>query len=167
MPRRPPIRSVVIMNTVTTGTRSSSLRVSDADRDRAIAELSEHFQAGRLTVDELEDRTGRALQARTAGELAELFADLPGRPATATGPAPASAPAPAGPFRAARVPAVPIVLVAVIVLGGFLSGHPALMVLVPVLVFLAIRRLAGGRGDGRAAMLAPGERPRGRSGPGS
>jgi hypothetical protein len=153
------------MNTAPTGTPSSRLRVSDADRDRAVAELSEHFQAGRLTVDELEDRTGRALQARTGGELAELFADLPGRPATATGPAPA--PAHAGSIRPAWVPAVPIVLVAVIVLGGFLSGHPGLTVLVPVLAFLVIRRLAGGRGDGRTAMLAPGERSRGRSGPGS
>ena len=41
----------------------SGLRVSDADRDRAIAELSEHFQAGRLTTDEFEDRTGRARPA--------------------------------------------------------------------------------------------------------
>jgi len=131
------------MNTATTGNPSSSLRVSDADRDRAIAELSEHFQAGRLTTDELEDRTGRALQARTAGELTELFTDLPRRPANATGSAPP--PAPAGAFRPARVPAVPIAIVAVIVLGGFLSGHPALIALVPVLVFLTIRRLARGR----------------------
>jgi hypothetical protein len=145
MPRRLLIRSVVIMNTATTGNPTSSLRVSDADRDRAIAELSEHFQAGRLTVDELEDRTGRALQARTAEELAGLFTDLPRRPAAVAGTAPDPAPVHAGSFRPARVPAVPIALVAVIVLGGFLSGHPALIVLVPVLVFLIIRRLAGGR----------------------
>jgi Domain of unknown function (DUF1707) len=139
------------MNTAATGNPASSLRVSDADRDRAIAELSEHFQAGRLTVDELEDRTGRALQARTAGDLAGLFADLPRRPAAVTGSAPPAAPAgsfppaPAGSFRPARVPAVPIALVAVIVLGGFLSGHPVLIALVPVLVFLTIRRLARDR----------------------
>jgi hypothetical protein len=131
------------MNTVTTGHPASSLRVSDADRDQAIAELSEHFQAGRLTADEREDRTGRALQARTAGELTELFTDLPRRPTAVTGPAPA--PAYAGAFRPARVPAVPIAIVAVIVLGGFLSGHPVLIALVPVLVFLTIRRLARGR----------------------
>ena len=53
MPRRPLIRSVLIMNTVTMDYPSSGLRVSDADRDRAIAELSEHFQAGRLTTEEL------------------------------------------------------------------------------------------------------------------
>jgi len=65
------------------------LRVSDADRDRALAELSEHFQAGRLTTAELEDRTGRALSARTGNDLGVLLADLP--PARATPPAAAPA----------------------------------------------------------------------------
>ena len=143
MPRRPPIRIVQIMNTATRDYPSGGLRVSDADRDRVIAELSEHFQAGRLTVEELEDRTGRALQARTAGELAGLFTDLPRRPAAVTGTAPA--PARPGSFRATRMPA-PIAIIAVVVLASILSGHPALIALVPVLVFLAIRRLAGGRG---------------------
>ena len=100
MPRRPLIRNVRIMSTATKEYPSGSLRVSDADRDRAIAELSEHFQAGRLTTEELEDRTGRALQARTAGELAELFTDLPRRQAAVTGTAPT-------PARAGSFPACP------------------------------------------------------------
>ena len=58
---------------------SGGIRVSDADRDQAIAELSEHFQAGRLTQEEFEERSGRALQARTGDDLAALFTDLPGR----------------------------------------------------------------------------------------
>lgn len=144
MPRRPPARNVQVMSTATRDHPSGSLRVSDADRDRAIAELSEHFQAGRLTVEELEDRTGRALQARTTGELAELFTDLPGRQAAVTGTGPT--PAYAGSFRPARVPAVPIAIIAVVVLGSILSGHPGLIALVPVLVVLIVRRLAGGRG---------------------
>ena len=81
MPSRPPVRSVQDMSTATKGHLSGSLRVSDADRDRAIAELSEHYQAGRLTTEELEDRTGRALQARTTADLAALFTDLPRRQA--------------------------------------------------------------------------------------
>ena len=144
MPRRPLICSVPLMSTATKDYPSGGLRVSDADRDRAIAELSEHFQAGRLTVEELEDRTGRALQARTAGELAELFTDLPGRQAAVTGTGPT--PAHAGSFRPARVPTVPIAIIAVVVLGSILSGHPGLIALVPVLVVLIVRRLAGGRG---------------------
>ncbi len=41
MPPRPPVGSVQFMSTATKDP-SGSLRVSDADRDRAIAELSEH-----------------------------------------------------------------------------------------------------------------------------
>lgn len=54
-----------------------AIRVSDAERDQAIAELSEHFQSGRLTQEEFEDRSGRALKARTGNDLGELFTDLP------------------------------------------------------------------------------------------
>ena len=61
---RPPVRSVQDMSTATKDYPSGSMRVSDADRDQAIAELSEHYQAGRLTTEEFEDRSGRALQAR-------------------------------------------------------------------------------------------------------
>ena len=65
------------------------MRASDADRDAVVSDLSEHFQAGRLTAAELDERTGRALTARTWGELTELAADLPAlRPA-----APAATPA--------------------------------------------------------------------------
>ena len=53
------------------------LRVSDADRDRALAELSEHYQSGRLTLEEFEERSGQALKSKTARELTGLFTDLP------------------------------------------------------------------------------------------
>jgi hypothetical protein len=128
------------MDSVTKDHPASSLRLSDADRDRAVAELSEHFQAGRIAADELDDRVGRALQARTAADLAPLFADLPGKRPAATGPG--THPGSPAPFRSAPVPAVPIAIIVVIALGGFLSGHPALIVLVPVLVLLIVRRLA-------------------------
>ena len=62
--------------------RPAATRASDADRDALVSDLSEHFQAGRLTAAELDERTGRALTARTWGELGELAADLPAlRPA--------------------------------------------------------------------------------------
>jgi len=56
---------------------SGDLRVSDADRDRAVHELSEAFKAGRLTADEFSERSGEALGARTGSELTGLLADLP------------------------------------------------------------------------------------------
>jgi hypothetical protein len=71
------------MNATTGNIRTAAMRASDADRDAALADLSEHFQAGRLTAEELDERTGQALTARTWGELTELLADLPAtRPAT-------------------------------------------------------------------------------------
>jgi hypothetical protein len=68
---------------------SGDLRVSDADRDRALSELSEAFQAGRITADELDQRSEHALRARTGNELTALLGDLPvsNVPATPT-PAP-------------------------------------------------------------------------------
>jgi hypothetical protein len=51
--------------------------VSDADRDAALSELGEHFQAGRLTAAELDERAGRAISARTGKDLADLMTDLP------------------------------------------------------------------------------------------
>jgi hypothetical protein len=58
------------------------VRVSDAERERAVADLREHFAAGRLTDDELSERVSAAYAARTAGELATVRADLPALPAT-------------------------------------------------------------------------------------
>jgi hypothetical protein len=58
------------------------LRASDEQRDRAAAEIREHFAAGRLTDEELSDRVQAAYAARTQGELNALLADLPKLPAT-------------------------------------------------------------------------------------
>lgn len=53
------------------------LRVSDADRDRALSELGEAFRVGRITVNEFDQRSRQALRARTGKELTVLLADLP------------------------------------------------------------------------------------------
>jgi len=60
-----------------------SLRVSDADRDAVLRTLGDNAAVGRLTLDELEDRSGRALTAKTRGELATLTSDLPAQGVTA------------------------------------------------------------------------------------
>ena len=60
--------------------RDPALRASDEDRESAVTELRDHGAAGRLDVDELEQRVGAAYAARTHGELAELLGDLPARP---------------------------------------------------------------------------------------
>ena len=134
------------MSTATKGYPSGSMRVSDADRDRAIAELSEHYQAGRITTEEFEDRSGRALQARTTADLADLFTDLPRRQASTTG-ATATSTAPASPANswAGRVPVAPVSILAVIAVLALLSGHLFHIAWVPVVAIIAVRLLAGGR----------------------
>ena len=122
---------------------SGGIRVSDADRDQGIAELSEHFQAGRLTQEEFEERSGRALQARTGDDLAALFTDLPGRN---MGPVPAAG----GPVfgaggsgdlnRMSHLPMARLIILgvlAVIVVGnvlGGIAGHVHFGWLIPVVV---------------------------------
>jgi hypothetical protein len=51
---------------------------SDSDRDAAVKVLADAFSVGRLSSAELEQRTGRALAARTHGELDDLLAGLGG-----------------------------------------------------------------------------------------
>ena len=59
------------------GTHSDQhVRVSDAEREAVRGRLAEHFAAGRLDQAEFEDRAGRAMRARTRGDLRGLFADL-------------------------------------------------------------------------------------------
>jgi hypothetical protein len=122
---------------------SGGIRVSDADRDQAIAELSEHFQAGRLTQEEFEERSGRALQARTGDDLAALFTDLPGR-STVPGP-PAGGPVfgagGAGDLNhMSHLPMARLIVLSVLaviivgnVLGG-IAGHIGFGWLIPVVV---------------------------------
>ena len=122
---------------------SGTLRVSDADRDRAIAELSEHFQAGRLTQEEFEERSGRALQARTGDDLAALFTDLPGRgtaPVAAAGGPVFGAGGPGDLNRMSHLPMARLVILgvlAVIIVGnvlGNIDGHIGFGWLIPVVV---------------------------------
>jgi hypothetical protein len=53
------------------------VRIGDAERDRAIASLGDHFAAGRLTAEEFDQRMDQALKARFNEDLEPLFADLP------------------------------------------------------------------------------------------
>jgi len=55
----------------------AEMRASDSDRDAVVSDLSEHFQAGRLTAGEFDERMTRALAARTWSELRDLLADHP------------------------------------------------------------------------------------------
>jgi hypothetical protein len=54
---------------------------SDGDRERASASLREHFVRGRLTLEELSERTDLVLRARSREDLRGACADLPQFPA--------------------------------------------------------------------------------------
>ena len=140
------------MDTQLTNNQRGAIRVSDVERDQAAAELSEHYQAGRLTLEEFDDRSSLALRARTGSDLVALFADLPTTvvPASMT-PAGPAGPVPVG-FGGGRAGGLPIgrvviaCVIAAIVLGNVAGGlgQHSFGWLVPVVVlgcvFLRLRR---------------------------
>ncbi|HEX9623104.1 MAG TPA: DUF1707 domain-containing protein [Streptosporangiaceae bacterium] len=138
---------------------AGNLRASDADRDRALAELSDHYQAGRLSTDEFDERSGRALQAKTGQELSGLFTDLPeehpawANSSAAVGQSDQGVPARVGPGRVTwpapgalasvigTVTAVAVVALAFAGLAGdHDGGHPWTGIVVPLIVALLIVR---------------------------
>ena len=72
------------------------MRAADSDRATVAAALGRAMADGRLTLEEYEERVGRAYAARTYGELAGLTADLPSPPQPAPAPRPVRPPAPTG-----------------------------------------------------------------------
>lgn len=149
-----------------------NLRVSDADRDQAAAELGEHYQAGRLDQEEFDERLTAALRARTRGELDQLLDDLPA--ARRPDPPLPSGHAAAGPgFRPLLAALIPLVLVVGVVAasshGRDGSGPWPLLwlwwIIVPAVIF-RMRRGWGPRGSGPRGS-GPGNPGPGSSGPGS
>lgn len=101
-------------------TRRAALRASDADRERIAERLRQAATEGRLLPDELDERLGVALSAKTYGELDGLVADLP---------APVPAPAARVSTPARRRPAVPVAVLVILVLlvagavASAVTGH--------------------------------------------
>jgi hypothetical protein len=58
-------------------TNAAQLRLSDAERERALGTLKAHYAEGRLTVEELEARVEKIYRSRTRGEGAWHLRDLP------------------------------------------------------------------------------------------
>jgi hypothetical protein len=61
-------------------TQDPPVRLSDADREAAVARLERALGEGRITVDEFRQRAESAYAAVRAGELEPLLADLPATP---------------------------------------------------------------------------------------
>ncbi len=58
-------------------TEDGGIRASDADREHVVEILREAYSAGRLTLEEFDDRTTLAFAAKTWGGLRDLTRDLP------------------------------------------------------------------------------------------
>ena len=108
-------------------------RASHADREQVVGTLKAAFVQGRLTADELNERVGQALAARTYADLAALTTDLPANPAPPRQPAPARQPLNPAAIRAVKAGAGAIG-VTVIAVGAAIAvaGEPAAAAVIAV-----------------------------------
>ena len=89
-------------------TTREAIRASDSDRERALDLLREHWIAGRLTLDEYEERCDEVTAARFLDDLRRAVRELP-YPLPEHGPlrpAPPAAAAPAPPSQGSAIVAV-------------------------------------------------------------
>ncbi|HEY8788383.1 MAG TPA: DUF1707 domain-containing protein [Actinopolymorphaceae bacterium] len=137
-----------------------NLRASDSDREAVAQQLRDHYAAGRITLDEFDERTTITYAAKTFGDLDGLLADLP---STVVVPVPdARVPVPSPPsgadkvdrFRAAIAPFTTWIVVAMVTnliwlgnAGPHGHGHMPywpLWVIGPWGVMIVMRWLQGG-----------------------
>jgi len=79
------------------------IRVSDAERNAVAELLGQHYADGRLDQVEFDERVSRTMTAKTRGDLAGLFDDLPeAGPAGAAPAGPTGAADQASPYRGPR-----------------------------------------------------------------
>ena len=131
------------------------MRVSDAERSEVADQLSRHYSDGRLDQAEFDDRLHRAMNAKTQGDFAGLFDDLPDLPGGEPGTDAPRADAPR--YQPVRVPrrrrGAPLdrvlffvfVVVAAIVLGHALVHSFLVWVLVALIALLVLRNGVGRR----------------------
>jgi Domain of unknown function (DUF1707) len=116
------------------------LRIGDAERERAAADLGDHYAQGRLTVEEHAERLDRIWAARTRADLGPIFADLPG-PAVAA--APERVRRRTG--RPPRFPLLPLLVVVVVLAAVTPVPWPVGLVVLPLVAFVVVRRATWSR----------------------
>jgi hypothetical protein len=126
-----------------------TIRLSDAERDAAAADLGEHFAQGRLTADEHAERLEQVWSAKTRGEVAPIFRDLPSPYAAVAAPVPDGDQrywnAGLRPFRRG-VPAPLLVVLAVLIVLSAIAHLPLFLLGFAVFWFVVLRH----RGPRRA-----------------
>ena len=119
------------------------LRISDAEREAAAAELGEHYAQGRITTEEHAERLDRIWASRTRGELAPVFRDLPGRYGPVAPRTESRRPAywaPGPPFRRGGIPGPVFAVLAVLLVLTVVTHVPLILAGLLVLLFVAARR---------------------------
>src|SRR5690242_9773956 len=106
------------------------LRISDDDRERAMADLALHYADGRLDHEEYDERLDAIWTARTRADLAVLFSDLP-RPQVSYPPARAAARQRGR--QGFRLPVLPVL--ALLVVLSVLVGAPLWLLIFPMMFF--------------------------------
>ena len=130
-------------------TADGGIRASDHDRESAVEVLRDAYTAGRLNLDEFDERTTAAYAAKTWGDLRELTSDLPAEPTLGAdlrtlAPKPAMVDAPLQ-YRSRRPPFVPLLPIALVWLGGAAAAHASAVVIPIVLLCLLSVRMLGWR----------------------
>lgn len=109
--------------------------------------------AGRIDIDEYGERSARITAAKTRGELAELFADLPAPHPSYGGGSPTQPPVPAPPSPAPIPATVPQTAVARP--DGWSGGQRFTAAVVPLVWIAAIALIATGTLPAFPLILAP------------
>jgi hypothetical protein len=134
------------------------IRVSDAERNSVAELLGQHYADGRLDQAEFDERISRTMAAKTRGDLAGLFDDLPeGGPAGAGPAGPGGPNDPAVPYRGRRRGRIvrPLLLLLIVFLCANFAWHaftslffiqPLVWAFVIVAVILLVNR-SGRRRD--------------------
>jgi hypothetical protein len=132
-------------------TTDGGIRASDDDRERTVEVLRDAYAAGRLDLDEFDQRSTAAYSAKTWGDLRELASDLPAEPhlgadlATPEPDAPKPEAVGAGVEFGPRRPFVPILPIALVWLAIAAAAHATAAVIPLVLLSLFVLRAAGWR----------------------
>ncbi len=137
----------------------SGIRIGDAERNAVAECLREHYAAGRLDMEEFQERLDAAFAAKTEQDLAKLTADLPhsspyatpwpGQQAGQRGPVQSyplsgsqqAPPRASSPMAALAAAAISLFILATVVILWLPFGGLPKAVLIILAVFAFIRRI--------------------------
>ena len=116
-----------------------NIRVSDAERTEVADLLSKHYGDGRLDQGEFNERMEQAMSAKTHGDFAGIFADLPDLLESPTSAAPATVTHQSSRSPMFRIAIIVLIIVAAAVIGQALVHSFFPWLLLGLIAFLWLR----------------------------